>query len=399
MGIRKFGDLSVIRTIEKTAEVPQSEVVSGPVITDEDDRDGEYEQREAYLERLGADIGADELVEEAEFDEPEQDVGDESSEEEYPVDDVIDVPIEVDTTEDEERDALLREIETLATYCNYTRRVIEHAKSLSLVDLREYMRIQRKHAGGSVTVAELIDATEEHYAEYMHSELLRRKVSILDAKGKDFLVLVQRLSATLGQDIALNGMKFREYHELLTHLVTHTSVVDNAVSSLAAILGIELPADKLRNDTTFPVIPGQAMTAKDTVYILQVIASNLTFYIEHALTLEKAYSKMSLECDKFKKERDTAKANEKDLLETTTRAIEQVEKTLARTASYVVMREEGYVGKRDPDEKLSVKNLDVYEGLADALFFTTKHAASDFVTRLDGRLGLLDVVRLVKASV
>lgn len=398
--IKSFDSLGTVFKLpgempEVSADVP----VIQPVVADDDDmRDGEYEQREAYLERLGADISADEI---------ELDPADEDDDIDVAVDDddgdeVIE-PFDsdvVDSTEEEERSSLLAELETLATSCNYTKRVIHHAHGLSLEDLREYVRVQKRNAGGSVSVAQLIDEVEEYYADWANSELLRRKVAILEQKGQDFLVIAQRMSRVLGEDVTVSGLRFKDYHELLKHLVTHTSLVDNGVSNLAAILGIELPRDTLKlSEGSSPVIPGQALSSRETLYLLSVVANNLTFYIEHSERMEKAYTKAEEARVKAEEALKAMKENMQGVIERTSAIIDQTNKALSNTLTWVVVNnKDEYLGKIDDEVKLSFANITFYDDIRDALFFNGRQAANDFIVRVNNRFGELSAIRIVRAQ-
>lgn len=297
------------------------------------------------------------------------------------------------------RDALLKELSQLATYCGLTKRALEQAKSLSDVELKEYVSLQRRMAGGSLDTAALIADTEDTYAEFIHSELTKRKLGILEAKGHDFLRVAQHMSRVLGQDVAISGMRFRDYHEMLKHFVEHCAVIDGALSTLAAVLGIEIPNDYLLSEAgSTPVIPGQALSTKAAAYIINVVLNNIQFYSNHSAQMHHTNERLSDEVRKLTAQVAAAQEHERDTISRVEKVVEQVQASLNNVVTYVILRDKQFLAKKDPESKLSVKNLTFVDDLRDALFFNTRHSAMDLICRVDGRLGDLVAQRLVLAS-
>lgn len=296
-----------------------------------------------------------------------------------------DAPVKEDAglVEADPRLALLAEIEQYVTVCGYTQAHIDRAHNMTLPQLHEYLASLRVSSGGSIQVAELLAEVEEAYAETLASEDVQRKLSLIEAKGADFLTLASRVHRALGSDVVVNGVRYQEYHELLKHLVRHSSVVSAHIVDIASLLRITIPEQLENGGTPIPVVSGMQLNTKATLYILSVLLNNMRSWAVSAANadmLAKTAQKQREEMEAFAALKVAQAKAAQDNLNT---ALAAHAAETSRVATYIVEDEDGkFLAKKHVDDPLSYKNLQFVDHPFDAIPLNSRLAAADLAERV-----------------
>ena len=302
------------------------------------------------------------------------------SEETHAIGDVSDEVIE------DERTTLLATLYQYVSTCGYSQDMLNRAKKLDLPALRDYVESTRVNSGGSLTVAELLAETEEAYAEFVSSPDVQRKAGLIEAKGRDFINMAQKMERVFGKDVVLNAVQHQEYHELLKTIVQHSSVVDRAISSIADILRIEIPERLLLGGETLPVVAGVQLNTKTVIYILTLLENNLRTWASNAAIADDLAKKARAEADAFAK-----LAGERQKLLNATQdevreARQRHEKATSKVLGYAIMSDEGdYLCIDDEDKPRSLSNMAHTEDWQEAIIMGTHSKALDLAARASDR--------------
>ena len=284
-----------------------------------------------------------------------------------------------------ERKQLIAEIEQFVTICGYRQEHINRAAFMTLPELRDYVYTLRINSGGSTSVAQLLADMEEDFHKFINSEDVQRKLALAEAKGANFINVAQKVQRILGSDVVINSIRHDDYPQLVRRLVTHVSVVQNAITQMADLMRLEVPEHLDLGGETVPVVEGMQLNTKSTLYLLNLVVNNMRAWHVSSRNAEELRDRYQKDAELAAKQVEKHVKDNRDMQQRVESIRKQFEGLVSNVKGFVLKNSKGYLGKKDDEKPLSFGNLTYRDHLQDAIWMTSKVAASDLAQRIFDR--------------
>ena len=281
--------------------------------------------------------------------------------------------------DDSEREAVIAEIQQ---YLPPGRLVNNDVfKNMSVEDLNNHLKMLSLNNGGSPAASKILKEIEEEYKVLIDSPDTKRRLALLEQRGSDFHKMAQKISKILGNEVAVKGMRYQEYHELLQHLTRSSTVIFKEIAAAADYMGIKMPIDELVPSMgSIPIMEGMVIDEKTAMYVLRVLLRQVEHWHHACLLLQQNFDDDSKEKTTLKDRLEYVSKQLKEEVETRDSMLQNIRQSFIEMPEfYIYVTGGGFLALKDEDEKLEVKNLTFTSDIREALFLNSKKAAERII--------------------
>lgn len=289
---------------------------------------------------------------------------------------------EVDMTKD--RETLLSELREIYSIVNLP--YIESAWSKMTNDqLGDLLSMVKSENGGSAEVASLIQKTKKDYESFVKSDMMKSRMKLIEKKATDHAKVIQTFEKMFGNDVIINGVKSKEYHEMLKGAVRYIVVLTEQINALASSLGITIPADEfIPNSDHVVIAENTPADPRVSMYVLNVFHASVDKLFVQSNHMKEAHAKALLRIAQLEK-------SEKNLMDSNRGMIAQLDeqrqrftRLLSDSSYWIIKDTKGKILRKiDAEKPLRHPNdLDLRGTIDTALFLTSERAAETLVERL-----------------
>ena len=257
---------------------------------------------------------------------------------------------------------------------------------MSTEDLKEHLYLLRTNNGGSFSMARLLQTVEMEYDGYLKSDTLRMRMSLVEQKAADFIVLAQKMRSIVGKDFVINGVRSQDYHNMLKCAVANVSVMHEKISAIGRQLGLQMPTEELRfRGDSVPIIEGMPADPRVAMYVLDILIAHLDKF---AMQLDQNNKQLQRDQIRIKSLLDREKhliSQAEDALKYQQQLIAEAEHFRSNSSYWIIKDDKGRILRQVDDEKLvHTRQLDLRGSENDCLQFTNRTGAKTWAQRLMG---------------
>lgn len=282
------------------------------------------------------------------------------------------------------RDNVIAELEKLYSLIRlpYVRETWDNLPTQRLIDLLD---IVKKDNGGSIEVATLIRQTEDDFATYLNSDIMKSRLRFIDQKGSDYAKVAQKLSDMMGNDVVISGIKVKEYHQLLKDYTKVLVSIFQKINDIAEYCNIDIPVNlNFPNGAKIPVLKDMPLNVDIAMYVLNVVKVNIGRAIYHSQFAKEELPRAHTHIEHLKNQLKVSKQNYEGALKEVENVRAETRKMLGDSSYWIIKDDSGnIIRKKDPEKALeNPRDLDLKGTIDTALFITTARSAEILVERL-----------------